>query len=192
LKINVKISSLSIAIVCSIAMLFSCANSTQEVRDFLAEKNLPIGKAKNAYHVYKDSGEVTSKLITPTLLDFTNRKKHPYNEFPDGVKIINFENKGKDSVTVLGDYAISYNNTSVSEIKGNVVVINHSEKSSLETEQLFWDQKAKYFFTESPFKLMTLKDTIIGVGFESNEDLTAHLEKNIKGKIETSETKENE
>ena len=192
MKISVKISYLNIAIVCSIAMFFSCANSTQEVRDFLAEKNLPIGKAKNAYHVYKDSGQITSKLITPTLLDFTNRKKHPYNEFPDGVKIINFENNGKDSVTVLGDYAISYNNTSVSEIKGNVVVINHTQKSRLETDQLFWDQKAKYFFTESPFKLTTLKDTIFGSGFESNEDLTAHLEKNIKGNIETSEIIKNE
>ena len=43
-------------------MLFSCSNSTEEVRNFLEEKNLPIGKAKEAFHVYKDSGQITSKF----------------------------------------------------------------------------------------------------------------------------------
>ena len=75
-------------------MLFSCSNNTQKVRDFLADKNLPTGTAKDAYHVYKDSGRITSKLITPLMLDFSNRKQHPYSEFPKGIKIINFNNKG--------------------------------------------------------------------------------------------------
>ena len=39
------------------------------------------------------------------------------------MKIINFE--GKDSVTVTGDYALSYSKTNISELVGNVVVINH-------------------------------------------------------------------
>ncbi|MEO9572164.1 MAG: LPS export ABC transporter periplasmic protein LptC [Polaribacter sp.] len=166
-------------------MLFSCSNNTQEVRDFLASKNLPIGKAKNAFHVYKDSGRITSKLITPLLLDFSNRKQHPYNKFPKGVKIINFE--GKDSVTITGDFALSYSKTLVSEIKGNVVVLNHTEQSRLETEQLFWDQKTKYFFSEKAFTLSTLKDTIYGIGFESKEDLSKHLAKKTTGKLETIE-----
>jgi len=166
-------------------MLFSCSNNTQEVRDFLATKNLPIGVAKNAFHVYKDSGRITSKLITPLLHDFSNRKQHPYNEFPKGVKIINFE--GKDSVTVTGNYALSYTKTEISELVGNVVVINHSENSKLETEQLFWDQNTQYFFSEKAFTLSTLKDTIYGVGFECKEDLSQHLAKKTIGNLETTE-----
>ena len=170
-----------------VAMLFSCTNDSKEVRDFLAEKNLPIGIAKDAFHVYKDSGQITSKLITPQLNDFSNRKNHPYNEFPKGVKIINFENDGKDSVTIIGDYALSYSKTSISELRGNVVVLNHTEKSKLETEQLFWDQKNKYFFSEKKFILTTPTDTINGVGFESRENLTKWVSKNITGDIITNE-----
>jgi LPS export ABC transporter protein LptC len=169
------------------SMLFSCTNDSKEVRDFLAEKNQPIGEAKNAFHVYKDSGQITSKLITPKLRDFSNRKKHPYNEFPEGIKIINFENGGKDSITVLGDYALSFSKTSISELKGNVVVINHTNNSRLETDQLFWDQKNKYFFSEKKFILTTETDTIKGIGFESREDLTKWLSKNITGDIVTNE-----
>ena len=168
-------------------MLFSCTNDSRDVRDFLAEQNLPIGVAKNAFHIYKDSGKVTSKLITPQLNDFSNRKAHPYNEFPKGVKIINFENDGKDSVTVIGDYALSYSKTSISELKGNVVVINHNGNSRLETDQLFWDQKNKYFFSEKKFILTTQRDTFRGVGFESRENLTKWISKNITGDIVTNE-----
>ncbi len=168
-------------------MLFSCSNNTQQVRDFLATKNLPIGIAKNAYHVYKDSGRITSKLITPLLNDFSNRKQHPYSEFPKGIKIINFERNGVDSVTVIGDYALSYSKTEVSEIVGNVVVLNHTEGSKLETEQLFWDQKTKYFFSEKAFTLTNATDTIYGIGFECKEDLSKHLAKKTTGKLVTSE-----
>ena len=182
-----KIVSKSIAVIYFTAMLFSCSNSTEEVRNFLEEKNLPIGKAKEAFHIYKDSGQITSKLITPLLLDFSNRKKHPYNEFPKGIKIINFTNKGKDSVTIIGDYAQSYVKTEVSEIKGNVIVVNHTDKSRLETEQLFWDQKTKYFVSEKAFVMYKGNDTIIGVGFECKEDLSKHLAKKTTGSIETKE-----
>ena len=137
--------------------------------------------------MYKDSGRITSKLITPVMLDFSNRREHPYSEFPDGIKIINFVNKGKDSVTITGNYALSYAKTSISEIKGNVIVINHTDKSRLETEQLFWDEETKYFVSEKAFKLMKEKDTVFGIGFESKDDLTKHLAKKTTGRLETSE-----
>lgn len=187
MKYYKKIIIKSIAVLFVTVMLFSCANNTQKARDFLADKNLPVGTAKNAFHVYKDSGRITSKLITPVMLDFSNRDAHPYSEFPSGIKIINFENRGKDSVTITGNYALSYSKTSISEIKGNVVVVNHTDKSRLETEQLFWDEKTKYFVSEKAFKLTKENDTIFGIGFESKDDLTKHLAKKTTGKLETSE-----
>ena len=177
----------SIVAIIIVGMLFSCTNDSKKVRDFLAEKNLPIAVAKDAHHIYKDSGRITSKLTTSLLNDFSNRKKHPYNEFPEGIKIINFENNGKDSVTVFGDYALSYSKTSISELKGNVVVINHTDASRLETDQLFWDQKNKYFFTEKSFILTKINDTVIGVGFESMENLKKYVAKKTVGNIVTNE-----
>lgn len=182
-----QITLYRIATLFLVAMLFSCTNNAKQVRDLLADKNLPIGIAKKAYHVYKDSGRITSKLITPLLYDYSNRKNNPYSEFPEGVKIISIESNEKDSTTVVGDYAISYSKTLVSEIKGNVVITNHTNNSKLETEQLFWDQKEKYFFSEHKFRLTTQNDTINGVGFESKQDLTKWVAKDITGNIKTTE-----
>lgn len=170
-----------------VTMFFSCTNNSNEVRDLFKIKNLPIGTAKDLVHVYKDSGRITSKLITPWLNDFSNRKEHPYNEFPKGIKIISFENKGKDSVTIIGDYGLSYMKTQISEIKGNVIIINHTERSRLYTDQLFWDQKTDYFFSEKKFKWINPTDTINGIGFESNKDLSKFLAKKTTGQLVTSE-----
>lgn len=185
MKIVQNIIYKNIAIISLVAMFFSCTNDTKKVRDLLADKNLPIGVATNAFHVYKDSGKMTSKLVTPLLHDFSNRKAHPYNEFPKGIKIVTFDNDGKDSTTITGNYALSYAKTRVSEIKGNVVVFNHTDKAKLETNQLFWDQKEKYFFTEDGFRLTTANDTINGFGFESKQNLSQWILKDITGEIET-------
>lgn len=171
----------SIVTIFLVAMLFSCTNNSKKVSDFLAAKNLPIGEVRNINHVYKDSGRITSKLIAPFLKDYSNRTSHPYNEFPEGIKIISFENNGKDSVTIIGDYALTYAKTQISELRENVVVINHTEKSRLETDQLFWDQNTDYFYSEKRFKLTTLTDTVNGVGFESKKDLSKHLAKQVTG-----------
>lgn len=173
----------NIAVISLIAMFFSCKNDAKKVRDFLADKNLPIGQAKDIDHVYKDSGKVTSKLKAPILHDYSNRNEHPYNEFPKGIKIVTYENEGKDSTVITGNYALSYSKTNVSEIKGNVVVYNHTNMRKLETNQLFWDQKEKYFFTEDGFRVTSTQDTINGFGFESKQDLSKWIMKDITGEI---------
>ena len=175
----------SIVATCVVAMLFSCTNSKKEVRDFLADKNLPLGTAKNIYHIKKDSGKIVSKTKAPIFYDFSNRDQHPYSEFPKGIKIVSIDKTGKDSTTITGNYALTYSKTRVSEIKGNVVIFNHSENTKLETNQLFWDQKEHYFFTEDGFRLTTPNGVINGFGFESKENLKKWIAKDITGDMET-------
>lgn len=172
----------NIVVVLSIAMFFSCTNSAKEIRDFLADKNLPIGEAFDIIHKHTDSGRIDVKMTAPLMLDFSNRENHPYTEFPNGIKITTFEVNG-DSTTVQGDYARSYKKTEVSEIKNNVVILNHSQKNKLLTDQIYWDQKTHYFFTEKKFAFYTATDTIYGTGFEATEDLDKWWVKNQTGVI---------
>ena len=172
----------SIAVIFMMAMFFSCGNDAQEVRDFLADKNLPIRVGKNIHNIHTDSGRVDLKISAPLLHDFENRKKHPYTEFPEGIKIVKID-KNKDSVIVTGNYAITYSKTSISEIKDKVVVVNHADYKKLLTEQLIWDQKAKYFYTEKPFTLITTTDTIYGIGLDASEDLKVWMAKEVTGSL---------
>jgi len=168
-------------------LLFSCTNKITEVRDFLADKNLPIGSAEQINMIYKDSGNITTKMISPLLLDYSNREEHPYTEFPEGIHITKIYSNG-DSLTVDGNYAISYSKTNVSEIKEKVIVINHNENYTLKTSQVFWDQKYHFYITEKPFVFITPTDTLEGEGFEATEDLKKWHVKNNSGVLQVKET----
>ena len=186
MNFNSKKISKNIVTIGIVAMFFSCTNNSNEVKEFFSSKNLPIGIAKDIAHVYRDSGRTTSKLFSPLLKDFSNRVEHPYNEFPEGLKLVTFENIN-DSLTILGDYAISYSKTLITELEGNVVIINHTDQSNLYTDQLFWDQNTDYFFSEKKFTLTSSTDTIKGTGFESKKDLTKFLAKKLSGELITKE-----
>jgi len=173
---------LNIAAIFLVAMSFSCGNEIKEVQDFLAEKNLPIGTAKHINLVHTDSGRIKTRLISPLMHDFSNRKNHPYTEFPIGVKMVTFDKKG-DSVVLTADYTVTYSKTNISEVKNNVNVINYSDNTKLSTSQLFWDANEHYIYTEKEFTLITKSDTIHGKGFESNEDLSKVNMKSVRGTI---------
>ncbi len=178
---------LNIATIIIVAMFFSCGNDLKEVQDFLAEKNLPIGSAKNVHLVHTDSGKVKTILTAPVMHDFSNREDHPYTLFPDGVQIVSFDAKG-DSVILTAGYSISFANTGISEVKDSVKIVNPAEKTKLFTSQLFWDSNEHYIYTEKKFTLITKFDTIHGEGFESNEDLTRVNMKSIKGSVYVEES----
>ncbi len=167
--IDIKISST--LIVSFIAILFlSCENNYKEMKDIFATQNLPISQAYNIHHIQTDSGIVSVKSKAPIMLDFSNRKAHPYNEFTKGIEIITYN--GSDSIKIKGDYAISYAKTNISEIKGNVVITNYKDRSVLETAQLFWDSSTNYCYTEEAFTLTQGTNITKGKGLETNLDLT--------------------
>lgn len=176
----------NIAVIISIAMFFSCTNDAKVVRDFLADKNLPIGESYNIFLKHTDSGRVNIILRAPLMLDFSNRDEHPYFEFPEGINITTIEKNG-DSINIKGDYAKNYNRTEVSEIKNNVQIYNYAQKNKLVTEQIYWDKKTHYFFTEEKFTLYTPTDTIYGKGFEATEDMKKWWVKNQTGVINIKE-----
>ncbi|MEN8124275.1 MAG: LPS export ABC transporter periplasmic protein LptC [Bacteroidota bacterium] len=165
-----------------VAMFFSCGNELKEVQDFLAEKNLPIGVAKNVNLIHTDSGIIKTKLITPLMNDFSNRKNHPYTEFPNGFIITTYDSNG-DSVVLKADYGITFTKTNISEANNNVSIVNHADNSILKTNQLFWDANVHYIYTEKEFTLITQSDTINGKGLDANEDITKINMKSIYGTI---------
>ncbi len=186
---HLKINNLKSITKFFLVMLFiSCTNNIKEVRDFLADKNLPIAVARDINLIYTDSGKIKTKLKAPLLYDYSNRKAQPYKEFPDGLKLTTFQKNG-DSILIKANYGKSYTLTNISEITGNVVIINYETKTKLNTEQLYWDQNLHYFFTEKKVRIINKKDTTFGIGFEANEDLSKAIIKNTSGTLYVNENK---
>ncbi len=132
-----------------VTMFFSCESDIQKVKQLSETSFIPSGEADSLNLKYTDSGKIKSILVSQKMLDYSNIK-NPFTEFPKGIKVTLFDNKGFIT-TIVSDYAISYKRTNIIDLQGNVTITSHDGKK-LETSQLYFDQKNEWFFTEKHFK----------------------------------------
>ena len=137
-----------------VAMFFSCKNNFKEVQQIGVLQNQPIGEAKNIdlkYTEAEDSiGRIVANLLSPKMLDYSNRD-FSFSEFPDGIRLLLYDENNQKNI-VLADYGIVYNETDLIDLQGNVILIT-PQRDSLFAEQLYYDQKREWLFTNLPVQL---------------------------------------
>ena len=167
----------------AVAILFLCCKDNYErVGEEAATNIYPQGVAQNFTLTYtesikelstKDSSNtrVIAVLKSPINKDFDNLK-FKYKEFPDGLQLDFYDEKGQKSV-ITADYGIIYSQTGIIDLQGNVVIASHDGKK-LETEQLYWDRSNKWIFTEEVFTYTNPEDGTLmdGEGMDFNRDFT--------------------
>ncbi|GAA3773550.1 LPS export ABC transporter periplasmic protein LptC [Corallibacter vietnamensis] len=159
----------NIVTVITVAMFFSCNNNYNEVKKIGISENEPIGEAEQIDLKYTDSGRVTANLISPKMIDFTNRS-FAFREFPNGVHLNLFDKQNKKS-TIIADYAIVYEKTGLIDLQGNVVLASH-EKDTLFAEQLYFDEANEWLFTNKPVTFKSKGDLAKGNVFDTDKDFS--------------------
>ncbi|WP_430399445.1 LPS export ABC transporter periplasmic protein LptC [Flavobacterium sp.] len=132
-----------------VTMLFSCETSLKDVQKFNQSSFVPSGEADSINLKYTDSGKIKSILKSAKMLDYSNIK-NAFTEFPNGLTVTMFDENGNTTI-IKANYAISYKKTDIIDLQGDVVINSHDGKK-LETNQLYFDQKNEWFFTEKTFK----------------------------------------
>jgi len=156
-------------IITSVMMVFFCCKDNFEsVQKMGISANEPQGIAEHINLKYTDSGRVTANLLSPKMYDYNNLD-FKYSEFTQGVTLYLFDKTNKKS-TILADYAITYSNTDLIDLRKNVRIIT-TEKDTLYTDQLFYDQKNEWVFTNQPFKFLNKGNVTEGKGFDSDTKL---------------------
>ncbi|MEP1490060.1 MAG: LPS export ABC transporter periplasmic protein LptC [Algibacter sp.] len=148
-----------------VTMFFSCNNNLKQVNKIGISENEPIGEAEDINFKKTDSGRVKAILISPKMLDYSNRS-YPYKEFPKGIDLELFDENNKRS-NILADYAITYDQTDLIDLRGHVKLIT-ADKDTLFAEQLYYDNSKGWIFTNRPVTFRTGQDLIHGNGFDSN------------------------
>jgi len=154
----------------TVTMLFSCEGNLNRVRALDTPDENPQAIGVNLNLKYTDSGRVVATLKSPKMLDYTNMS-FPYREFPEGIRVEFFDEQ-RNKNTVTANYAVIYDETGLIDLKGNVVLVT-SDSTKLKTEQLFWDQKAGWIFTDKPNTIRQKNGARNdGQGFDSNLKFT--------------------
>ncbi len=158
--------------------LFSCEGTYNQVQQLNLSDDRPIAEGEHVNLKYTDSGRLKTNLIAPKLLDYSNYE-FVFQEFPQGVDIRFFD--GDKQSTVRSNYAIRYGSTGLVDLRDNVVLTT-ADGNILEAQQLYWDQKGKWLFTDQPYRI-TFNDSSYNDGgrFDANEDFTIFLSRNNQG-----------
>jgi LPS export ABC transporter protein LptC len=175
---------LAVVTVFAVTLFFGCESNFKEVQKINFSEFVPSGDADAVNLKYTDSGRITAILVTPKMLDFSSID-FPFTEFPKGIDVTLYDNKGKRTF-VTSNYAISYKPTGIIDLQGKVKIKSENGQI-LETEQLYFDQKNEWFFTEKKFRFTDLKGTSNGQGIDFSKDFKVINSQRIMGEIQTAD-----
>jgi LPS export ABC transporter protein LptC len=170
-----------IAFLLAILFLQSCESNLKDVQRIYKTTFVPTGEADSINLKYTDSGKVKSILQSLKMIDYSTAK-NPFVEFPKSVLVTLIDANG-NKTTVVADKAISYKKTEVIDLIGNVKIQTYDGKV-LVTNQLYFDQKNEWFFTEEAF---TFKDAdgsyLQGIGIDFSKDFKIFNMQNNNGEV---------
>ena len=170
-----------IAVFLAILFLQSCESNLKDVQRIYKTSFVPTGEADSINLKYTDSGRVKSILQSLKMIDYSTAK-NPFVEFPKAVLVTLIDANGNKTI-VVADKAISYKKTEVIDLIGNVKIQTYDGKV-LATNQLYFDQKNEWFFTEEAF---TFKDAdgsfLQGIGIDFSKDFKIFNMQNNNGEV---------
>ena len=164
-------------------MLFlSCKKNDLEIVYALTFKDtIPTMSLWDLETIYTDSGKIKLKIQAPLVERYSedvNKKIY----FIQGI-LVHFYNKdGIEESYLSSKYAIYHEEDNLWEASDSVVVVN-SEGEILNTELLFWDEKAKRIYSPKFVKITTVSDVIHGEGFEADQSFSTWNIKKMTGTI---------
>ena len=181
LKITLKF------VVFSTLLHISCEDNSKILKEINADRQDPIGTAKNIRMVYTDSIKIQAILTAPSHIDYTNLD-FKYSEFPHGLRVIFYDDAGNEN-EVLANYGLLYNDTKLIDLKGDVELKSY-EGSVLRTNQLFWDAENEWLFTENAFTYQDKDYNFDAIRLDTNKDFTKFQTGNLIGTITVSESQD--
>ena len=173
-----------IAFLLAISFLQSCESNLKDVQRIYKTSFVPTGEADSINLKYTDSGRVKSILQSLKMIDYSTAK-NPFVEFPKAVLVTLIDANGNKTI-VVADKAISYKKTEVIDLIGNVKIKTYDGKV-LETNQLYFDQKNEWFFTEKSFKFTDPKGVSNGQGIDFSKDFKIINSQKITGELDSAE-----
>jgi LPS export ABC transporter protein LptC len=171
--------SICAAIACM--LFFSCRNEMEKITSFRQNDTIPVESALDIEYFYSENAVLKTKMTAEIM----NRYEVPesFIELPQGFMLEMFDSLGNITSSISANWARKYEQKKMLEAKYDVVVIDHVENKTLNTNHLIWDEGEDKIFSDKFVKITTPDKVIYGDGFESDQNFTNYRIINTKGEI---------
>lgn len=168
----------------------SCSDEEKSViSGKIDPEKFPTMKTTDVSTLISDSGITRYKVTSPLWLVFEEAKT-PQWQFPKGIHLEKYDDFFRREATVDADRATYFKQKQLWRLDGYVRIANIANEKFL-TPQLYWDQRRQKIYSDSFIHIEKADRTIEGYGFESNEQMTDYMVRNVSGIFPASQFKGN-
>ena len=119
-----------------------------------------------------DSGITRYRIEAPQWFIY-DQTEPPYQEFPKGIYLEQFDLDLSVQASLKADYAYYDEKAQRWRLTGNVHALNRKGEQ-FDTPELNWDQQTHRIYSDSVIHITREKSIIEGVGFDSNEEMSKY------------------
>ncbi len=177
-----SVNSIIIAsVLLALAMFFSSCRKSEvkQAAESLPREQIAALITDSVTTLISDSGITRYRIETPQWLVY-DKTEPPYQEFPKGVYLEQFDADLSVQASLKSDYAYYDETAQQWTLRGHVHALN-LKGEQFDTEELIWQQKTHRIFSDSSIIITRAKNIIEGVGFDSNEDMSKYTILNPTG-----------
>ena len=165
-------------------LLLSCENNEKMIEDW-SRKKILIDQAKDVESYLSQQGKLKAKLTAPLMLQYETDSQ--LVEFPNSLHVDFYNDSTRIQSWVDAKHGKYFENLNKVYLWGNVVVIN-VEGDTLKSDDLWWDQNKRLFYTDNYAEYRTKDKQIYpGKGLEATEDFKKITFKEPTGTVNVSD-----
>ena len=175
--------NLGAALLSGCFFIMACENSQQQI-DALTRRRIGVEEGRGIKINYSIGGRTKAIVTAPVMLRYQDTV--PYIEFTKTIHAEFYD----ENLTVESKLDALYGRYMETEskvfLRDSVKLINRNG-DTLYCDELYWDRNrvGREFYTDKPVRIRTKVHIINGVGFESNQDFTDKVIRNITNTIIT-------
>ena len=164
-----KFLYLQAAIISSCLLFMGCENDDKDISEW-TEKKVLVEEAKKVEGLFSQGGRLRAKLVAPLMI--RQESDTLYTEFPKTLHVDFYDSLGKRESWLDARYGKHFENFNKVLLRDSVVVIN-VKGDTLKTQELWWDQNNRRFYTDKQVQIaQKTKHIYGGKGLDASQDLT--------------------
>ncbi len=141
-------------------MFFSCSTGVNPESLIGSEERVPLMIVENITTTYTDSTKLKLIFKAPLVEIYDSTEFLPQSkEAPKGIDITFMDFFGKPKNRITSNFAKLYEETSIWEVRDNVVIRNLKDSTIILTDLLYWNQKTEMIYNEVYTQIVSGLDT---------------------------------
>ena len=161
-----------LGVVVMLVLSSSCGGNRTGVGDAITERDsLPILTTYGVNSLISDSGITRYRIIAEEWLVY-DKKRPSYWAFEKGAYLEQFDSIFNVDASVKADTAYYFDKEKLWKLIGNVEIHNLRDQSFY-TELLYWNEATQKVYTDEFVRMVEPERTIMGYGFESDQQFNA-------------------